>query len=237
MTETVAGYLAWLSGMLEPFYATGVVVPGHDVSHVLRMVARAPEVTTLPDLDQGELVAAIWLHNLDRAPALGVSLAEVETASLRYLTGSPFADDARRRVAVAAGEHSKKHDEPGDSPVLIALRVLDKVDRMNALGVITAAACHGASKPLYVAREPFCYALSDGGQPYSVYDDIAGRIMEWPAMIPPGLRYLIDVQGMRDVVSYVRNLAGHVCRIHGLTNGVESDLVKALGPDLYALYG
>lgn len=237
MTEndSTASYLEWLGRELEPAY-TGTVVPGHDVSHVLRMVRRAPEISHLPDLVQDELVAAIWLHNMDRAPALGVGLANLEEASRTYLADSPFDPDARQRIAVAAGEHHKKYDEPGDSSVLTALRALDRVDRMNALGVLTSATTHGSDKPLYLIRDPFRYELEDDGQPYSVYDDLAGRIMEFPLLMPPGLRYLIDTRGMRDFVSYVRTLADYVCRAHGLENGIELDLMKALGPELYHLY-
>lgn len=237
MANDLNAYLERLAAELTPAYEARSVVPGHDTSHVLRMIARAPQITHLRDLDQGELAAAIWLHNLDRAPDLGIGLDILEDASRKYLAGSPFSDVARQRIAVAAGEHHWKNGKPGDSSVLIALRALDRLDRMNALGVLTAATTHGIDKPLYIPRDPFRYELDEDGQPFSVYDDLAGRIMEFPLLLPPETRYLIDTQGMRDLVAYVRALAGHVCRAHGLENGAERDLLKALGPDLYRKYG
>jgi hypothetical protein len=235
MPESAADYLKWLRETLEPAYTQRSVIPGHDVSHVDRMVNMAPRVTNFADLDQDELAVAIWLHNLDRAPDLGIGLDKLYSASLGYLASSPFEDEARHRIALAAGEHHKKEECPGDSSVLRALRALDRIDRMNALGVLTAATTHAIDKPLYILRNPLSYELQPDGQPYCVYDDLAGRIMEFPLMIPPDLRYLIDVQGMRDFVSYVRTLAAHISRAHGLENGIEPDLHKALGP-LYELY-
>ena len=236
MPDNFAAYISRLAGALTPAYTSPTLVPGHDVTHVLRMIGRAPEITNLPGLNQDELVTAIWLHNMDRAPDLGVGLDELEKASWNYLEESPFDNAARQRIAIAAGRHHEKLAQPDDSDVLTALRVLDRIDRMNALGVLSAATNHGRDKPLYVIRDPFRYVLADDGQPYSVYDDIAGRIMEFPLMIEPSMRYLIDVQGMRDLVDYTRTLATHICRMHNLENGVEQDLLKALGPQLYDEY-
>jgi len=237
MANNIGSYLKWLENQLTPAYNARTVIPGHDTSHVLRMIARAPLITHLPDLDQEELRAAIWFHNLDRAPDLGIGLDILEKRTLGYLEGSPFSEQAQRRIARAAGEHHAKNGKPDDPSVLTALRALDRLDRMNALGVLTAATTHGIDKPLYIPRDPFRYELGEDGQPYSVYDDLAGRIMEFPLLLPPETRYLIDVQGMRDLVAYVRALAGYVCRAHGLENGVEADLLKALGPYLYRKYG
>lgn len=237
MADTIPAWLAWLENQLTPAYEARTVVPGHDTSHVLRMCTRATQITHLPDLDQDELRAAVWFHNMDRAPDLHVSLGELGKRTLDYLAGSPFSEQARQRIARAAGEHHAKNGKPDDPSVLTALRALDRLDRMNALGVLTAATTHGIDKPLYIPRDPFRYELDEDGQPFSVYDDLAGRIMEFPLLLPPETRYLIDVQGMRDLVAYVRALAGHACRAHGLENGAERDLLKALGPDLYREYG
>jgi hypothetical protein len=234
--RAVSGYLNQLGVTLSLAYDAPAVVPGHDTSHVLRMIAMSPRITHLPGLDQGELAAAIWLHNLDRAPDLVVPLDRLEEVAHAYLEDSPFSAGARDRIARAAGEHHLKHGKPDDPGILTALRALDRLDRMNALGVLAAAATHGRDKPLYIARDPFRYELDEDGQPYSVYDDLAGRIMEFPLLLPPETRYLIDTRGMRDLVAYVRALAGHVCRAHGLENGVEQDLVKALGHDLCRKY-
>lgn len=234
MADDIPAYLAWLESQLTPAYTARTVIPGHDTSHVLRMIARAPLITHLPDLDQDELRAAIWLHNLDRAPDLNIMLADIADGARYYLKDSPFTYEAQQRIAEAVGKHDGR--KPG-STLLTALQALDRLDRMNALGVLTAATTHGMDKPLYIPRNPFRYELGEGGHPFSVYDDLAGRIMEFPQMIPLEMRYLIDVRGMRDLVAYVRALAGHVCRAHGLRNGVEQDLIKALGRDLYQEYG
>lgn len=241
--NSIADYLEWLKQQLAPHYGRDTA-PGHDMDHVLRMVARVPDIVHLPDLDREELVAAILLHNLDRAPGTNSAIVDVvdrTTAfmaeALRWLQYSPFDDEARQRIAQAAAAHSKKYDDPDDSDVLKALRALDKVDRLGLLGILTAAMVHGLDKPLYVVRSPLRFELEEpGGWPLSVYDDIVGRLMQWPLLLPEEARYLIDTADMRAFVAYARALADQICRTHGLENGIEADLMENLGPELYALY-
>lgn len=228
MTDTRA-WLDDLAGILTPAYSLENVVPAHDITHVQRMCARVPLVTHLPGLDPDELTAAVWLHNLDRSLVLEIPYDGLEEAAARYLEGSPFSPEARKRIACAVGCHDS-HDHDNGQVVVRALKALDMTDRMNVVGVLTGAMCHGRDKPLYEPRNPFRYRLTpDGGQPYTVYDDLAGRIMEFPALIEPEARYLIDVSAFRQFVAYVRDLAGYICRVHGLANGIEDDLRKALG--------
>ena len=229
MTDDTREWLDGLAAKLTPAYALGSVVPGHDVTHVQRMCARIPLVTHLPGLDPDELAAAVWLHNLDRAPALGIPYAALGGAARRYLEFSPFGRQARTRIAFAVAVHDRRTTLPSDPDVLRALKALDKTDRMNVVGVLTGAMTHGLDKPLYEARNPFRYRLTADGQPYTVYDDLAGRIMEFPRLIEPEARYLIDVPAFRRFVAYVRDLAGYICQVHGLANGIEDDLRKALG--------
>lgn len=230
-------YLKWLEKELSPLYSTEAAA-GHDVGHVQRMVAMGARITHLPDLDLDAYAAAVWLHNLDRVPELKAKIEEssLHEAALGYLRSSPFGSEVREDIAVAVATHGKKDDEAGDSSLLKALRAADKVDRLGPRGVLTSAMIH-AHLPLYDPnRNPFCVELGEDGWPLTIYDDIAGRLMEWPLLMPTEVRYLIDTDRMRALVAYARGLSEEVCREHGLQNGVEDDLQKALGPEFYALY-
>jgi hypothetical protein len=208
---------------------------GHDASHVLRMIDIGRQITHLPGLDLQVYDVAVWLHNLDRLPA-EVRRRPVEQALIEFLDVSPFSDSERTVIYMAVLAHAKFSSDPEDSDILKALQAADKVDRLGPRGVLTAAQIH-AHRPLYdPTRDPFRVQLGEGGWPFTVYDDIAGRVMEWPLMMPPESRYLISRDRMRGLIGYVRAMADEACQAHGLTNGVEDDLARALGPELYVLY-
>jgi hypothetical protein len=238
MPLTVAEYLAHLEQELRLRYV-GKDVVGHDEAHIRAMLAIGPRITHLPGLDLDVFAAAVWLHNLDRPPEIRLRIESSSFAAVveEYLELSPFTPELRDDIVVAVVTHSKKHDEPNDSSCLRALRAADKVSRLDPAGALSAAQIHGKRGLYDPTRDPFVVKLGEpGGWPMTVYDDFAGRLMEWPRLLPPEARYLISLEDMRALVSYIKDFAAMVCRRHGLHNGVEDDLRRALGPELYELY-
>ncbi len=69
-----SAFEVWLKGLtlkLERAYAPPAMhAGGHDITHVRRLISLEPRIRekTGLEFDHEEFVAAVWLHNLDRAP-------------------------------------------------------------------------------------------------------------------------------------------------------------------------
>lgn len=206
---------------------------GHDVWHVQRMLILGERIRTILDFDWYEFVAAAWLHNLDRAPQyrgpICTVFGSVAGLALDFLKDSPFSEEARQRIALAAATHGKKDDEPGDSTLLTALRIADKLDRFNPLGALTAAMIHGYRIPLYDPDDPFGYESTEYDRLKTVYNDFF-RLLEWVDMLPSDeARGLIDRAGLLALIDFIRSFGAYVARLHTLKPNTEEDIKRALG--------
>ncbi len=227
-------FLAELKRKLEPLYATAVVGGVcHDTDHVRRVMAFGPKIARATGLrfDLEEFEAAVWLHNLDKIPsvlhALKVTSLRVLLASL--LGGSDFSRDAQERIVDAALRHSKKDDEPGDSALLTALRIADKLDSLGPIGIARSVSGR-MTLPLYDRQNPFGFGSTSDERMKTVYDDFF-RIIEWVGMLPSdAARGLIDKQDFRANVDFLRAFGRELGARLGVDNRVEQDIKRALGP-------
>lgn len=87
----------------------------------------------------------------------------------KLLETSHFDNTARNRIVSAVLEHSKKDDEPADTPLLQALHLADKWDRIGAIGIIDMVTFRGGSVLAYDPSDPFGYDLTTEGRMKTLY--------------------------------------------------------------------
>ncbi|HVM77101.1 MAG TPA: hypothetical protein VMU07_03045 [Candidatus Paceibacterota bacterium] len=229
-------FLEQLASDLRKAYITPNVSRGHDFYHIERMVARGPEIREYLVFEMDEYVAAVWLHNVDRCVPLKQLTAELgglRKCILSLLEGSDFSPEAKERIIDAVLQHSKKDDEPGDSPLLLALRVADKLDRFIPTLLVEAPASWG-HLPIFVAQHPFGYDPTEAGERgtaghQSIYQTYY-RVLEWIPMMPEWARGLIRRDHLRLFITFLRLLGAQAADQFHVTNQVEDDIRHALGP-------
>ena len=229
-----------LEAKLASLYAMPNSPGGHDILHVRRMIDMGPRIAEVTGLtfDLDEYAAAVLLHNIDRGAAVqGVAkLISLGQLVKVLLDETAFSPEAKDRIIVVVLQHSKKDDEPGDSTLLQAVRIADKLDRLGPLGIVSAAAFRGSELPLYDPVHPFGYtSTAEGKMMKTVYVDFF-RVMEWVGMLPSDqARSLINRNDMTAFINYVRAFGREIALRHGVVNRVEDDIKKALG-SYYNLY-
>ncbi len=229
-------YLTWLSGELKQLYTPPNVTAGHDVDHCDRMAKWGPKILGIQGLpeqgplqfDMDQYTAACWLHNIDRAFR---TKTEAYNKLFALLEESPFDEAAKKDIEEVVKLHPKFADEPGDSHLLTALRIADKVDRIATptLGVLVAAAFQGSRLVMYDRGNPFNYGSTAEDKLKSIYTDFF-RQLEWYGMLPSEeARGLVSIDSMRFYVMFIRQFAADIVHHLGRENDVEDDLRKALG--------
>lgn len=233
-------YLKGLDARVMPLYASERVTPGHGEDHVRRMIAmglRIKEATGL-EFDLEEYHVAVVLHNLDRSVKKVITgFGSLEAYAQDLLRSSSFAEHEKARIVDAVVQHSKKDDEPGDSPLLTALRIADKLDRLGPLGVMALIA-HASSRglPCYDPEQPFGYESTVEDRMNTIYDSFF-RTLEWVGMLPSDeARSLINKDDLRAYIEYLRALGRQIARECGVENRVEDDIYRALGGTYYTIY-
>ncbi|HVV15517.1 MAG TPA: hypothetical protein VHD55_03915 [Candidatus Paceibacterota bacterium] len=252
--STFKTYLETLQAQLIPSYTPPATPGGYDVNHVLEMAALGPSIKALPrykTLDMEEFVTAVWLHNSDRPDSMvnflhnkdyprgddGWKNDNWKPYLQKLLADSPFDDEARNRIIDAVLEHSKKDDEEGDSVLLTALRIADKVVRFGPLGMMGQPANRGRTQMFYDPEEPFVYGSTAEDKLRAVWNDYF-RVLEWLTMLlkraltEDELWSLVDKADIADEVHYIRGVGRQIARVTGGENKVEECVQKALG-DLY----
>ena len=226
----------WVLSALREVYVSPHVGRGHDFYHIERMVARGSQIREHLVFDLEEYGAAVWLHNVDRCAALKgdvVACGGLPRYLLALLEQSQFTGDAKGRIVDAVLQHSKKDDEPGDSPLLTALRVADKLDRFNPTGIVEAAASWG-HLPIFDPEHPFGYDSSEPGERgaaghKSIYQTYY-RVLEWVAMLPADwARELIPRQHLRLFITFLRLLGAQAADQFHVEDRAEEDIRRALG--------
>ncbi len=230
-TRLIDEFLSGLADRLTEHYRHPDCA-GHDTPHIMRMLMKEGDIRKVVDyFDHQEWIAAVWLHNLDRAPNLQsiIGTNGLEKAVMAFLNDSPFTQDAIARVADAVAQHSKRDDEPRDSPLLTALRIADKLDRLGPIGALTAAMIHGPKMPIYEPDDPFGMISTEEGRLKSIYNDLF-RLLEWVDMLPSdAARSLINRVDLLALINFVRALAAQISIMHQEENPVEAQIQKALG--------
>lgn len=238
-TVNHTNFLENLKNRLQQPYSH-TLVAGHDTYHVRRMELLGPKIATFLDFDMDEYVAAVWLHNLDRAPAsvlpnIGTSFYE---QAMGYLADSNFDAEAKERIAITAATHQKRDDEPGDSTLLTAVRIADKCDRMGPIGIMTSSMIYGYQLPIHPGDKPVALTNTALSKMQTIYDDFF-RILEWVNMLPSdkAREVMIDPVALRSFIDFVRALAQEISVRFGVENHSEQDIKRALGKfyDTYAI--
>lgn len=238
-------FLRILETTLTACYLPPATPGGYDLNHVNEMLRLGEKIKALPryhDLDLDEYTAAVWLHNTDRPDALKKELRVGEDGWKErwrlcvqsLLTGSPFDVATRERIVNAVLEHSKKDDEPGDSTLLTALRIADKIVRLGPLGMMGQPANRGRFQMFYDPTAPFVYGSTEDDKLRAVWNDYF-RVLEWIPMLlkralnPAELWTFIDKEDVREQVHYIRGVGRMIAKTTGVENHVEDCIKKALG--------
>lgn len=220
------GFIASLEKGLKHRYTPPNVPSGHDFTHVQRLIVLGDKITFIR-FDLNEYRAVCWLHNLDRCQ--DVALDEVVQLTSGLLQGSPFSGVAQERICDAVVQHSKKDDEPGDSTLLTAFRVADKVDRFSPSGLMATASLYGHKFLLYNPDKPFGFGSTEECLLKTIYDDHF-RCLEWYAMLPcDEARRLIVPNWLRLRLEFLRCLGQEIAATYVVENKVEGDIRRALG--------
>lgn len=230
--EHLRGYIEWLRDMLGPLYTPPQGQGGHDLPHILRMVAMYNEIAELiPDVDAVEYEITVWLHNVDRCPYFKHAIQEsnLSTVLLRILEGSRLASPIKNRMIKAIQEHGKRLDDENDSPLLQALRLADKWDRIGVIGITSGFAWLGCVRPAYDPNNPFGYGSTAEDGWKTIYQNFY-RILEWYSDFPL-IRELVHRHPWRfqNMLTFIRAFGEEVSAAHRLPNKVEDDLRKCLG--------
>lgn len=225
--------LETLKGQLSPLYTQPIATGGHDLPHVVRVAEMYPQIRFLvPDVNETLYQIAAWLHNIDRVPHLqkgAIRLRGLKAVLYEYLNPSDLTAEDKSFVVDAVLQHSKKKDEPDDSPLLRALRIADKWSRIDVLGITSGIAWLGGELPLYHIEKPFVYGSTAEGEWKTHYGNFF-RIIEWYAMYKD-IRKLVarNPYGFREILFFVRAWGRAIAAAHNVTNTVEEDLRKCLG--------
>ncbi len=226
----------WLNTVIADLrsrYTSPAVSGSHDYTHCERLVRWGGQIQGLMGLehplvfDPLEYEAACWLHNLDRVH----DCEDFRKECKGLLAQSPFSEEAQDRIYDTVFQHSKKDDDPGDSDLLQALRIADKVDRFSVSGVLGAGQYAPHLLP-YNPDAPFGYESTEEehvneADLYRLFF----RPIEWYAMLPSDdARLLIPRRSLRYAIETVRLLAEEAAWHAGVPNRVEDDLREALGP-------
>ncbi len=225
-------FLDHLENTLTPEYIPPKVFGGHDFTHVKQLISLAKNrIYRVVFFNMDEFEAAAWLHNLDRAAGFQnrISIEGLGSVCRLLLENSPFGNEICERIVKAVCEHSKKDDEPGDSSLLVALRIADKIDRFSPSGILAIAAHSGMSYAAYDPKHPFGYTSTEEGKLRSTYNNFF-RVLEWYGMLPSDqARALIHTQDLWLFVSFLRRFGEEISRHTGVSCTVEEDIQKALG--------
>lgn len=239
----VSSFIQRLKEKLIPYYALPHAPGGHDVWHVQRVAQFGTKIRDRCrlDFDLDEFEVAAWLHNIDRVePFLSdikclrnEGIQEVKAlaivASRFFYEGKPFAPREIARIVDAVAQHSKKDDEPGDSHLLTALRIADKLDRLNPVGFLTTVVAFGIDLPVCDPECPFGSGSTVEVRMRSVYDNFL-RTFEWVPMLPSDeARSMIVKEDLRACIDFLRAMGGQMAREHQVTNTAERDIKRALG--------
>lgn len=237
--KTIEGYLQWLKEKLSPLYTPPATPGGYDLNHIYEMLKLGPKIAAIPqysDLDLDEFAVAVWLHNSDRPRELQENLGIPKDGwkerwgvyLFEILADSPFTAEVRMRIIDAVLQHSKKNDEPGDSTLLTALRIADKVVRFGPLGMMGQPANRGRTQMFYDPENPFKYPSTEESQLKVVMHDYF-RVLEWYAMLPcDEARALVSTQYLRAQIRYLRVLGLQISEYTGKENQIESCIKQAL---------
>ncbi len=235
MSQRFYDFNRLLAGQLRPLYTPPRVKGAHDFTHVERMVSYSPKIQGVMghegrrlSFDPQEYVTACWLHNLDRVPEVQ-ELGDEATARI-LLAESPYDAEARERLVDVLRQHSKKDDEPGDSHLLTAVRIADKLEGFEPRNLLGC----GASLPALLPYDP-AHPYWRGGTTVEsqLKTQLAGifRVVEWYAMLPSDeARALVPPVCLKAQITWLRAMGIRLADYLGVRNEMEADISRALGP-------
>ena len=227
-------FLENLEEMVSPLY---LVLGGHEPDHCQRMIGMFPEINSLiQGVSPYEFAAAVWLHSMDRVEGFKKMTKEALAVVLKgFLAEGGFSEPSKKGIIGAILEHSKFEDGPDDFPLLQALRLADKWDRIGLLGVVSGFMFLGTRMPMYYAKSPFGYGdTAEGEKGYQTIYENFFRVLEWYPLFPL-LRELIRRHPKRfwNFLTCIRVFGEEVSEAHGVANTVETDIQHCLGDEFY----
>lgn len=228
MKETLDFYNT-LVFTLEPLYHLPHVLGGHDMLHVKRMEKLGERILpNMPTVDPAEYKVTVWLHNLDRCVALKEDIVKrggIQVFMRLLLQNSPFGEEQKERIIDAVSRHNKRDDDlTNDSPLLIALRIADKLDRFTPLNIMSGSA-HRSNIPHFDFGMPFDYRNNKPCHlKYYLWN------VEWYGMFPyDWARNLVDKEFFAGFLSFIRQTGRDISERLEIPNEIEKELRLALG--------
>ena len=225
----VVAFYNILVGKFGLLYCLPHVLGGHDRVHIAGVERLGEKILPhMPTVDPLEFRVTAWLHNLEWCLALKEEVAS--SGGLRpYLRGilsqSSFDQAGRNRIIDAVLHHSKKDDDlANDSPLLTAIRIAAKLDRLTPLNMMAGPA-HRSDLPHYDADQPFGYQTSKPCHLKFFFWNV-----EWYGMLPyDWARELVDKEFFHQFLFFLRKLGRDIAERHGIENRIEEDIRMALG--------
>ena len=222
-----------LARILRTVYVYPKIVPGHDYLHVERMLILGPRIQGILGhegkrlvFDPDEYETAVWLHSLDRVEEFR---GRDEDITAEFLADSPYDHAARARIFDVLRQHAKRDDEPGDSPLLTAVRVADKIDRLTPINIVAAGASLANLLP-YDPADPWWHGGSTAEPRLRTQLTAFFRVLEWYAMLPSDeARALVSPVGLKAQIVFLRTTAAWLADLLDVPNEMEADIRLALG--------
>jgi len=128
--------LEQIKDLLGIAYQIPFCIPGHDIDHIIRVLAIADKISALDPDSHLLLKVAIWFHNLDRTtyfPRLTSQESRIDFI-LWHLIELGLTKEESDIVLDAVSKHNRLNEE-NDSPILVLLKDADRLD-MGAIGIL-----------------------------------------------------------------------------------------------------
>lgn len=177
--------LAQWESQFEAFVAAQVKAdPGHDLSHIRRVVATTKQLSERADADMNIALPAAWLHDCVvvgksdplRAQASRLSAQRARAQLISWYYPSQYIEP----ICHAIEAHSFSANI---EPVTLEAKIVQDADRLDALGAIGIARCFAVGgslqRPIYIESDPFCESRKANDQQASL-DHFYQKLLNLP---------------------------------------------------------
>jgi len=136
--------------------------PGHDFSHVLRVLENSKKICNAEIVDQKLVLCAVLLHDLVVMPKSYKKSKTSSTKSAKearkILSKFPFSDKEIKIIYDAIVDHSFSKNK---TPKTLEGKILQDADRLDAIGSIGIARAFSVGgeekRQIYETDDPFCF--------------------------------------------------------------------------------
>jgi uncharacterized protein len=161
--------------------------PGHDWSHVERVLASCTAIGGEVGADLGILLPAALLHDIVNHPKDDPrrpdSSREAAAAARPILVEAGYEEEEIARIAALIVEHSYTLGRPPSSLESAVLQDADRIDALGAVGILRAATCGGRlGAGYYHPADPFARRRELDDSRYTI-DHFFTKLLDLPATL------------------------------------------------------